>query len=406
MLRKKIYRGLCGALIIFMFASGNSTKAQELYDSVEEFVFSSYEIFLGRSNADDVGMEYWSYLIGNHNRSVYDYIIALISGEEFSSRDVNNDEFLNMIYNLFLGSEPTQEDRNYWGGKIDEKNNELNDIKLARIEVVKDMFNDNFFSDFSHSIGATAKFENLNEFGVDELRRDYDQDSIEYVNRLYRNFDEIGKGIYDKISEGTNREDYLNSILSSLPVFNDQGGKNEYEEIKRVTDDNVERIVYGLDYKIEIPYDSHKAVYISPFLQMNKTDDLNFITLGLSVTSRGLGKSITKAELVLGDRSIDLGEIYKDQSKYEDKGLSIHEFEVKIDSLSDLRLLDMILSTDISKIILTYDNDKTYVYSLYDKDRVKNTMKFMASIYFQILVPYLFEVHDKFNRSVAYSVSQ
>lgn len=406
MLRKKFYKSLCGALIFFMLTPNKLVKAQQLYTSVDEFVLKSYDVFLGRSNSDDIGIEYWSYLIENHNESLYNYMISMISGEEFLSRDITNDEFLNMIYKLLLGTEPTEEERNYWVSKIDEKNTELNNIHTSRIEVCKEMFNEKFFSDFSYSIGATPKFENLNNLGVEELRKDYDKNKIEYVNKLYKNFEELGKGIYDKLSEGINKEDHLNNILSTLPLFNDQGNKEEYEAVKKVTGDNIERIVYALDYNIEIPYDSVQAVYISPFLQMNKTDDLKFITLGLSVTGRGLGKEITRAELVLGDKSIDLEEIYKDLSKYDDKKLSLHEFQVNIDSLEDLKLLDMILSTDISKIRLTYDDSKTYVYSLYDKDRVRNTLKFMTSIYSQIVIPYLFELQDKFNRAIVYSMNQ
>ncbi len=403
MLKKKFFRRLCSivmCLSITLTSKGNVVKAEGLYSSVRDFIVKSYSLFLGRENLEDEGINYWSYIVENHNESLYNYIISMISSEEFLSRDINNEEFLNIIYNLFLGTNPSEEEKNYWIGKINEKVNSGIDEKTSRIEVSKEMFNEGFFSDFSYSLGTTPKFKNLNSLGVSELKESYGDYKISYINSIYKDFNEIGKDIYDKIAEDLENTN-LSSILSALPLFSDQEDEVDYEDIKRVTGDGIERLVYALDYEIEFPHDQDKSVYISPFIEMKNENNGDFITLCLSVTSRGIGKEITKSELILGNNVIELETIYKDHSKYDDKGISLHEFEVKINSIEEFKLLDMILSSDLSKIRLTYDGNETYLYSLYDKDRVRNTLRFMTSIYSQIIIPYLFEKQDLFNRAIS-----
>ena len=201
-----------------------------------------------------------------------------------------------------------------------------------------------------------------------------------------------------------NKEQFLEYIYGILPIFIKDNIDNKYEELKNVSGDSVERLVHSFDYEIAFPYDRDKAVYISTFLQMNEGENLNFVTFGLSVTSRGLGKVINKAEIILGNESIDLEVKYSDQSKYDSKGISVHEFEFKINSIDDLKLLDKMLSSDLSKLRFTFDDSQTYIYNLYEKDRVRNTLRFMYSVYAQIIASYLFETKDVFDTVVVKSL--
>ena len=88
-------------------------KADTLYNSVDDFVSKTYEIFLDRDVSDDVGVEYWSYLIRNHEKSLYDYMISILSGEEFLSREITDESFLEMIYTVLLNRAPSEEEKNY-----------------------------------------------------------------------------------------------------------------------------------------------------------------------------------------------------------------------------------------------------------------------------------------------------
>lgn len=389
MLRKKFCKILFGSLICLSLSFGSiKVNAQKLYNSVNDFVIKSYEIFLNRNNLDDIGIEHWSYLLGNHNESLYNYMISLVTGEEFLSKNVNDKEFIDMIYELLLNKVPSEEESSYWVGKIQEENNKLNDINSARYEVCKIMFNENFFNEFSYEIGTTPQFQNLNNLGVAELREDYDPKKIEYINNLYKDFNEFEQAISVQSEDSSEDKNVLdvNDIISLLPIFSDSTENEIYEELKSVSSDNIKRLVYALDYKVKLPYDIQESVYISPFIQLDIDNNDDFITLGLSITARNLGKLITKSDIILGNEFIDLEIEYTDQSKYEGKGISVYEFKIKIESVEDLKLLNKILSSDLSKLRFTFDDSNTYVYNLYEKDRVRNTLRFMTNLYSQIVI--------------------
>lgn len=400
MLRKKLYKMLSGVLLC-MALNISPGHAISRYNSVDDFVDKTYEIFLNRKpSSDEEGAKHWSYSIQNHQKSLYDYVVSLVSGEEFLKREISNEEFIDMLYMVLLDKTPDEQEKSYWVGKINEQNEKLKDIKKARIEVCKIMIKEPFFKEFADGLGVTHDFFDMNRYGVSYLSESYPQDKIDYVNEFYTGIESLGKTFEEKslVTDETKEiEDY---IFSTLPIFIENNSGSKYEKLKRVSDENVERLVYALDYEISFPYDKDKSVYISPFVQMNKGERTNFVTLGLGITSRGLGKEITKAELVLGNEKIELEQKYKDQSKYDSKKISLHEFDFKIKSIDDLKLLDKMLTSDLTKIRFTFDDSTTYIYNLYEKDRVRNTLRFMGSLYTQIIVAYLFESKDVFDKNV------
>ncbi|EIA30214.1 hypothetical protein SFB4_034G0, partial [Candidatus Arthromitus sp. SFB-4] len=221
-----------------------------------------------------------------------------------------------------------------------------------------------------------------------ELREDYDPKKIEYINNLYKDFNEFEQAISVQSEDSSEDKNVLdvNDIISLLPIFSDSTENEIYEELKSVSSDNIKRLVYALDYKVKLPYDIQESVYISPFIQLDIDNNDDFITLGLSITARNLGKLITKSDIILGNEFIDLEIEYTDQSKYEGKGISVYEFKIKIESVEDLKLLNKILSSDLSKLRFTFDDSNTYVYNLYEKDRVRNTLRFMTNLYSQIVI--------------------
>ncbi len=395
----KLFSKILSGVLVFIFLNVFviDVSAIAKYDSVDEFVSKSYEVFLNRDASDDVGVEYWSYLIKNHEESLYDYLILLVSGEEFSKREITNEDFVNMIYKLFVGEDVNDDSKNYWVKKLNDKTTSGGDVKSSRIEIFKEMIGEPLFKEFANDLGITYKFQSLNEFGVDALKNSYSEDKIEYVDNFYKSFSKIGEDLYKNSTKIQSKDEFLKYITNVFPIFDEKNSDNEYEQLKNVASDNVERLVYEIDYKIVLPHEKEKSVYISPFLQMNEDEKLNFVTLGLGITSRGLGKEITKAEIILGDELIPLDLIYKDQSKYDSKGIAVHEFEFKAKSVADLELLDKILSSTLSKIRFTFDDGSVYLYSLYEKDRLRNTLRFMSSLYTQIIASYLLESKDMFD---------
>lgn len=375
-----------------------NANANTLYNSIDDFILKTYDVFLNRDGSEDEGFKYWAYSIRNHNKSLYEYMISLISGEEFLSMELSNEKFISMMYDVLFDKTPSNEESNHWLSELLRVDESLKNLNKSRIEIAKKMFKEPFFKEFSNNLKVTSNFEDLNIFGVDELKKSYSEDKIKYINSVYKSFEELRNDYLNsnalKIS---NREQFLEYISSILPIFIKGEDGNKYEELKNVSGDKVERLVYALDYKISFPYDKHKSVYISPFIQMNEADNLKFVTLGLGVTSRGLGKKITKAELILGDEFIELDMIYNDQGKYDSKGISVNEFNFKIKSINDLELLDKMIGSDLTKLRFEFDDLETYVYSFNDKDRVKNTLKFMSGVYSQIMISHLIESKDVFD---------
>ena len=394
MLRKRVYKILSG-VAVFLFLNVIVTKAI----NIDEFITKSYEVFFNRKA--DKNSEYWAYSIKNHENSLYDYIVSILSGDEFLAREISNEQFINMIYKSLMNRLPSEEEFKFWLNKLEEENKKLNNIDKARVEVSKIIMGESFFKELANDLKVTDKFKKLNNLAVEQLRKDYPENNIKYVNNFYEGFDSLGKNLYKETYKHINsREKFLDYISNVLPILSDEKSEIDYEELKKVSDDKIERIVYGLDYKIKFPYNDKQAVYISPYLQMNEGEALKFVTLGLSVTSRGLGKSITKAQLILEDKVLNLKVKYKDQSKFDKKGISVHEFEFDINTIEDLKLLDTMLSSNLSKIKFTFDDNNTYLYSLYEKDRVRNTLRFMSTMYTQIVLSYLFESKDIFDSSV------
>lgn len=403
MLRNRLYKLLTGTFL-FLFLNFITVKSEVLYNSLDDFMVKSYEIFLDRNAENDPGFEQWLYFLKNHEKSLYDYMISSVSGDEFLFKEIDNGEFLNKIYILLFNKQPSEDESKYWLNKLSEINSRLGDIKKSRIELCKIIFNEPFLKDFSDSLNITFNFENLNNLGVNELRKSYPQDKIDYINSIYKKFDDLSRELYIDSEKVNDRDQFLEYISGVLPIFNKGDNKNKYEELKNVSGEKVERLVHAIDYEIIFPHDKDRAVYISPFLQMNEGEKLKFVTLGLSITGRSIGKSISKAEIILGDESIELEMKYNDYNKYDSKGISVHEFDFKINSISDLETFDKMIGSDLSKLRFTFDDSKTYIYNLYEKDRVKNTLKFMYSIYSQIVASYLFESKDVFDGIVMNSL--
>ena len=404
MLSKKFHKVMLGIVTGIVFngfvlcnvdASADVTKT-----SIEEFVAKTYEIFLSREINEDTGVEYWGYMIRNHEKSLYDYIISLLSGEEFSSRDITNEEFIDMLYTLILQRVPIEEERNFWLGRLNEKESQINDIKKSRVEIAKDILNDQHFKEFCEQLKVTFKSEDLNKFGVEELKNDYPQDKIEFIDNLYKKSQESSDSFHKNGSKFNNEQEILDYIMKNLPIFNSDGNNVEYEELKSVSGENVKRLVYALDYEIEFPHDRDKAVYISPFIQISKKGELSLLSIGLGITSRGLGREITGAEIVLGDQVLKLNLAYTNDSKYESKGISLNEVEFELNSTENLKTLESMLNSELTKLRITFDGDKTYLYSLYPKDRVRNTTRFVLNLYTQMISSYLIESRYVFESTV------
>lgn len=399
MFRKTFYKILC-ALLVFLNIPSISVVANTGYSSIEDFVSKTYEVFLDRDTGDDVGIDYWSYLIRNHEKSLYDYMISFLSGGEFTSREVSDEEFLGMIYEILFNRDINDEEKKYWLDKLYAETKKSGNEKEARIKIAKIIFSEPGLNDISKNLGVTFDFKNLNSFGVEELRKDYSNSKIEYINGFYKGLSELGNDLIKGAKSIESRSQAIDYIYEVLPIFVDESNENRYEELVSVSDGNVERIVHALDYNIKFPYNADKSVYISTFLQMNEGENLNFVTLGLGITSKGFDKDVIKAEMILGDELLELELKYNDQSRYNSNKISLHEFEFDIKSISDLVLVDKMLSSDLSKLRFTFGDSSVYIYNLYEKDRVRNTLRFMWSVYSQIVVSYLFESKDMFDNIV------
>lgn len=101
----------------------------KLYPKIAEVVTNYYVGLLGR-NPDAGGLEYWTkYIICGG--SVSDLTKLFLSSNEFSSRDISKEDFVEGVYLTYLGRQPEEEGKAYWVSKMTDTG------KDKKIEIIR-----------------------------------------------------------------------------------------------------------------------------------------------------------------------------------------------------------------------------------------------------------------------------
>lgn len=90
---------------------------RDRWPELTEYVGRLYDKALDR-HPDDDGMNWWCTNIKNHTMTPVAAAESFILSPEFESKNLNNEEYIKVLYRTFMGREYDQDGMNYWLGRI------------------------------------------------------------------------------------------------------------------------------------------------------------------------------------------------------------------------------------------------------------------------------------------------
>lgn len=90
---------------------------RDRWPELTEYVGRLYDKALDR-HPDDDGMNWWCRNIKNHTMTPVAAAESFILSPEFESKNLNNEEYIKVLYRTFMGREYDQDGMNYWLGRI------------------------------------------------------------------------------------------------------------------------------------------------------------------------------------------------------------------------------------------------------------------------------------------------
>lgn len=102
-----------------------------------KFVYDAYTNGLGRK-PDHGGFKYWHSKLITHNITAVDFIMEMVSSDEFNSIYKNAREKINALYKTIVGREPEEEGLNFW---MDQFNLLVDGMKFTSREAILDLVN-------------------------------------------------------------------------------------------------------------------------------------------------------------------------------------------------------------------------------------------------------------------------
>ena len=99
----------------------NNTNFKQPSGSAEgyiEFVTNAFKVALNRE-PDQEGLNYWVNLLVTGQLTIGDFVRSVVDSGEFKSRNLNNSEFVDVIFRLVLEREPDSEGEKYYLDKLE-----------------------------------------------------------------------------------------------------------------------------------------------------------------------------------------------------------------------------------------------------------------------------------------------
>lgn len=90
---------------------------RDRWPELTEYVGRLYDKALDR-HPDDAGMNWWCTNIKNHTMTPVAAAESFILSPEFEAKNLNNEEYIKVLYRTFMGREYDQDGLNYWLGRI------------------------------------------------------------------------------------------------------------------------------------------------------------------------------------------------------------------------------------------------------------------------------------------------
>ncbi|NPA81572.1 MAG: DUF4214 domain-containing protein [Epsilonproteobacteria bacterium] len=93
--------------------------AHDKNDEREAFIERFYNIVLGR-RADRAGLDYWNNELRTKAKSAKDIALGFFNSKEFKNRNLNDEDFLTVVYRTLMNREPDKDGLEFWKKKLKE----------------------------------------------------------------------------------------------------------------------------------------------------------------------------------------------------------------------------------------------------------------------------------------------
>ena len=123
---------------------GLKDPAVTVNQQTKDFVERLYSIALGR-NSDLDGLNYWARAIAEEEKTPSEVAEQFLTSNEFVNRNLNNADFISVLYMTFLGREPEPAGFNDWLNKLN--------TGTARVDVIRQFVDSNEFKNIVKSFG-------------------------------------------------------------------------------------------------------------------------------------------------------------------------------------------------------------------------------------------------------------
>ena len=122
-----------------------ATERRDVNPDLTAFVSRNYKCALNRTG-DSFGLNYWAGQLLDKAQTPYEVAHGFVFSEECVGRNLNNTQFVTMLYKLYMDRDPEADGLAYWVGQLDNKT-------MTREEVEKGFADSPEFAEIIKSYG-------------------------------------------------------------------------------------------------------------------------------------------------------------------------------------------------------------------------------------------------------------
>jgi len=157
--------------------NGDEDQKRDQSKKVAQFVKRFYTELLTRT-PEEGGYNYWAEELSSKDMSAKDIAKQFFNSDEFKSKNLNNEDFVKIVYKVIMGREADDAGVDFWKTKLDEG--------MSRDELLNSFLDANEFDALakSYDIGSSDKVKDFVErFYTKALKRDADPNGSGYWSK-------------------------------------------------------------------------------------------------------------------------------------------------------------------------------------------------------------------------------
>lgn len=129
-----------------MAQGSHSMEYVKLYPRIADFVTSYYNGLMNRE-PDAAGLEYWTKSLIRGNNTASDLTKGFINSAEFRNRNISREDFVEGLYQIYLGRASDPEGKTYWMGRLSNMSQE------EKESVIRGFIHSEEYEDYCDSYG-------------------------------------------------------------------------------------------------------------------------------------------------------------------------------------------------------------------------------------------------------------